>query len=132
MFQKQKQLAIFNENIENLHVIENNTVIVFLAERGRKSAGGKNEGFSHYIIENTRGQKPKWGIHLTQVTTIYSIAADGRLSSDDRGVGGALSFGAGVPGVFVPVAVADGVSMSKLRGRQGLVGAFGSVAVCRL
>ena len=77
-------------------------------------------------------KKKKWGIHLTQVTTIYSMAADGRLSSDYRGVGGPLSFGGGVPGVSVPVAVADGVPMSKLRGRQGLVGAFGAVAVCRL
>ena len=68
MFQKQKQLAIFNENIENLYVIENNTVIVFLAERGRKSAGGKNEGFSHYVIENIGSEITIWGIHLTQVT----------------------------------------------------------------
>ena len=70
MFQKQKQLAIFNENIESLHVIDYNTVIFFLAERGRKSAGGKNEGFSHYVVENKRRQIPIFGLAIMLMKTI--------------------------------------------------------------
>ena len=41
MFQKQKQLAILNENTESLHVIENKTVTFFVRGEGTKKCGGQ-------------------------------------------------------------------------------------------
>ena len=41
---------------EKQYVIENRTVTSIAAMRPRKNAGGENEGFSHYVIENTRSQ----------------------------------------------------------------------------
>jgi hypothetical protein len=38
---EKKQLAIFNENTESLHVIENKTVIIFVRGEGTKKCGGK-------------------------------------------------------------------------------------------
>ena len=64
MFQKQKQLAIFNENTESLHVIENKTVIILVRGEGTKKCGGKNEGFSHYVIENKRRQIPDFSLAI--------------------------------------------------------------------
>src|ERR1035437_4039962 len=42
----------------------------FLPSGHKKTRGGNNEGFSHYVIENKQGQMSEWDIHLTQVTPI--------------------------------------------------------------
>jgi len=92
-------------------------------ERGREKGG--QEHVKKLVL-------PIWAIHLTQVTTTCSMAGDGRLSSDGGGVGGAFSHGAGLPGVSVPIALADGVPLSQVRDWEGLVDAFGAVAVRRV
>jgi hypothetical protein len=53
MYQKQKELVKKQENDANPYAIEIATVNTFLVERQRKDAGGKNEGKSHYVVENT-------------------------------------------------------------------------------
>ena len=70
------------------------------------------------------------GIHLTQVTPIYSMRAHGGLPSDRGGLRGALPLGAGLPGVSVPAPLAGGIPMPALRFRQGLAAAFRSPSVC--
>ena len=68
-------------------------------------------------------------VHLTQVTTIYSMPADGGLPSNTGGVRGALPLGTGLPGISVPAPLAGGLPLPALRCRQGLAPAFRSVAV---
>ena len=70
MFQKQKQLSVFNENTESLHTIENNKVIILVRGEGRKSAGGKNEGFSHYVIENIGSEIAFFALAIMLMKTI--------------------------------------------------------------
>jgi hypothetical protein len=53
---KINDLSIYRRNISNLDVIENKPVIAFVRRRERKYAGGENEGFSHYVIENIGGE----------------------------------------------------------------------------
>jgi len=38
--------------------------------RERKNAGGKNEGFSHYVIENKRRQVPDFSLAIMLMKTI--------------------------------------------------------------
>ena len=68
-------------------------------------------------------------VHLTQVTTIYSMPADGGLPSNTGGVRGALPLGTGLPGISVPAPLAGGLPLPALRCRQGLAPAVRSVAV---
>jgi len=61
---KKRQLAMNNENLEKIYIIEIKTVSSFLVASQRKKAGGGNEGKSHYVIENTcRKNGRNWACH---------------------------------------------------------------------
>jgi hypothetical protein len=49
----QKELAIYGENFPKLYVFENKSVTPFPARSSKKTRGGKYEGKSHYVVENT-------------------------------------------------------------------------------
>jgi hypothetical protein len=53
IYQKQKELAVNGENPVKMYSLEIKPVSSFLVERKQKSAGGKYEGKSHYVFENT-------------------------------------------------------------------------------
>src|SRR5579863_2315191 len=77
----------------------------------------------------------KWnngGIHLTGLTTTYSMDGNGGLPSDFGGVRTAFQVGAVVSGLLVPASVAGRVSLSALRRHQGVAAEPGLVAVCEL
>ena len=80
----------------------------------------------------SRGKLDIGGVHLTGLTTTYSMPDSGGLPSDSGGVGTAFPFGAGVSGLFVPASVAGRVSLSVLRRHQGVAAELGLVAVCEL
>jgi hypothetical protein len=44
---------MFEQEPVKLYAVENEVVILFDGQHGRKCAGGKSEGNSHYVIENT-------------------------------------------------------------------------------
>ena len=53
MYKKKNKLSILQGNPVEIDIIEIKRVIQLTGGRGRKNARGKNEGKSHYVIENT-------------------------------------------------------------------------------
>ena len=53
MSMKQKELSENRPIFANSHAIENKRVIKSRQERQKENAGGKYEGKSHYVFENT-------------------------------------------------------------------------------
>src|ERR1019366_612403 len=77
-----------------------------------------------------------WGIHLTQVATIGSVAVYGRvgggLSADTGGTRSSIQQRAGLPGLSVPPALARRVSLFALPRDQSVAAANGTLAMCQL
>src|SRR5271165_4880050 len=77
-----------------------------------------------------------WGIHLTQVATIGSVAVYGRvgggLSADTGGTRSSIQQRASLPGVSVPPALARRISLFALPRDQSVAAANGTLAMCQL
>src|SRR5208283_1297370 len=78
----------------------------------------------------------RWGIHLTQVATIGSVAVHGRvgggLSADTGGTRSSIQQRAGLPGVSVPPALAGRVLLFALPREQSVAAANRPLAMCEL
>jgi len=61
---KINHLSIYRRKSSNPYIIESKTVIAFVRSRQQKYAGGKNEGFSHYVIENTGTEIAFFGLAI--------------------------------------------------------------------
>src|SRR5271166_710580 len=76
----------------------------------------------------------RWGIHLTQVATIGSVAVHGRvgggLSADTGGTRSSIQQRAGLPGVSVPPALAGRVLLFALPREQSVAAANRPLAMC--
>ena len=80
MYSKQNKLSIFQGNTIKTEVIEIKRVIQLPGLGLEKNAGGKNEGFSHYVIENTESEIAKFGLavillknKLVRILRVYAI-----------------------------------------------------------
>ncbi len=70
--------------------------------------------------------------HLTQVTTIGSVAGCGRLPGQPGGFPSVFQIREGLPGVSVPFAVAGRFPLPTLRTLESVAASLGIVAVCPL
>jgi hypothetical protein len=71
MYSKQNKLSIFQGNTIKTEVIEIKRVIQLPGLGLEKNAGGKNEGFSHYVIENKQRQISETCLAIISMKTMH-------------------------------------------------------------
>jgi hypothetical protein len=72
----QNDLSINARDLRKSYVIGNKPVMLFFRATVQKNAGGKNEGFSHYVIENIRSEIAILGLATMCMKTKHVIASE--------------------------------------------------------
>ena len=113
-------------------------VVTFLAMAREKELKPKRNGgvYLHLALADRTGEVDgkiwELGVHLTQVTATYSMAAHAGLSPDLGGIRSVLYDREGLPGLSVPAALAGGLPVSALWAGEGMAAANDPAAVRRL
>ena len=75
MYMIKNDLATSIGDLRKSYVIGNKPVRLFCRATVQKNAGGKNEGFSHYVIENIRSEIAILGLATMCMKTKHVIAS---------------------------------------------------------